>query len=266
MKNIIEKLLDCIENSEDVALVTITKMDGSGPRHSGSMMLVSADGKLLSGTIGGGGIEKRAINDATKAIKKRESISLQYNLTPEGKNSVGMICGGSSEVFIKVFSSSDRLIVVGGGHIGYELTYLASYLGYSTTVIDHRPEFSTPERFPHADKCICGNVKEELEKIEIRPSDSIVIITHGHKFDYDAISTVINSDARYMGMIGSRTKVKATVDKLAENGFKKATIKKIHAPIGLDIGGESPKEISIAILAEIQAVKYGRKAGFISRG
>lgn len=266
-EKIINSLLEYSKKNENVALVTITKTQGSGPRNNGSMMIVSEEGELLEGTIGGGAIELKALSDAKDAIAKRESKSVYYELTQsKSEHALGMICGGTVEAFIKVFSKNDRLIAVGVGHIGYELTKFASEFDYTVIAIDDREDYANKERLPHVDVCIVGNVAEELKKLNITNKDSIVIVTHGHENDLVAVRAVVESDARYIGMIGSRNKVSTTFNNLKKDGVDEKKISKIYAPIGLNIGGDSPAEIALAIMAEIQAVRYKRNAGFISRG
>ncbi|MBI9012098.1 MAG: XdhC family protein [Clostridiales bacterium] len=261
---LIKHLHEMIEKREEVALVTVTNKAGSGPRGNGSMMLVDATGDLLYGTVGGGGIEERAKKDAVICLRENISKSFHYELTlEETESSLHMACGGVVDVFVKVFKNVDQLIIAGGGHIGLELSKFAKTLGYRVVVIDHREDFANDIRFSHVDSVLCGDMVEHLENTKIDHHTSVVIITHGHLFDLEALRAVVDSDARYIGMIGSKTKIKHCFDELEKEGVSKEMLSKVYAPIGIDIGGETPVEIALAILAEIQAVKYNKSGSFM---
>ncbi len=261
---LISKLNHYLENHKEVALVTVTTKAGSGPRDSGSMMIVNRHGELLNGTIGGGGIEERAKKDAAKCIKNNLSKSFHYELTLKNtKDSLHMACGGIMDVFVKVFKNSDSLIIFGAGHIGLELCSFGEALGYQVTIIDERQEYANADRFPHADRVLTGEFKEIVEGVHIDDTTSIVIVTHGHEHDLDAMRSVVNKGARYVGVIGSCSKLKHCFGELLKEGITQDKIDNIHGPIGLDIGGDTPAEIALSIMAEIQAVKFGKKLPFL---
>ncbi len=258
-KKVIETLNKAVADGKSVALVTITNKAGSGPRGSGSSMVVDTDGNLLAGTIGGGAIEQRAKKDAKDCLRKRESAAFSYELSMENKpEALGMACGGAAEVFINVYVDNKKLLIFGGGHIGLSLSEMAKMVGYHVTIVDHRQEFVTKDRFPWADKLLNGAPKDIVDELDITGQTAIVIVTHGHVFDADALREVIDSPAFYIGTIGSNSKLKYCFDKLLEEGVAKEKLQNVFAPIGIDIGGESPEEISLAILAEIQAHAYGK--------
>lgn len=257
--NLIKKLAEAVDKNKEVALVTVTDDEGSSPRGKGSMMLVDKDGNLIEGTIGGGAVEEKAKADAVACIKKGVSKSIHYVLNQDkGEDSLPMACGGNIDIFIKVFQSNKKLIIVGAGHIGFKLSKLADILGYKVTIIDEREAFVTSERFPEAQELMMGDIRESLEKCSIDERTSIVIVSHGHKYDQVALEAVIESESKYIGMIGSSKKVRTSFEILVDKGFSKEQMKKIHAPIGLNIGGEKPEEIALSIMAEIQAVGYGK--------
>jgi xanthine dehydrogenase accessory factor len=256
---IMEKLSRCMEKGQDVALVTVTNAQGSSPRGVGSMMLVDAGGRLLEGTVGGGAVEEKAKQDGAECIKRGISKTIRYELNlSNDKNSLNMACGGTVDVFFKVFKGRDELVIIGAGHIGDKLSKVAHILGYHITVIDDREGCANEERFPEADILKVGDIGEILENHPVSEKTNIVIITHGHKHDQIALEKVINTSARYIGMIGSRNKIALCFKNMTEKGFDTQVLSKVHAPIGLDIGGETPEEIAVAIIAEIQAVRYNK--------
>ena len=259
---IMEELSNYINQDQDVVLVTVTNVQGSSPRGVGSMMIVDADGSLIEGTIGGGAVEEKAKKDGAECIKRGISKTVHYELnSSNNENALHMACGGSVDVFFKVFKNQDELVIVGAGHIGYKLSKIAQILGYRIIIIDERMEFANKERFPEADILKVGDIEEILENYPVCNRTNIVIITHGHKYDQIALEKVINSSARYIGMIGSKTKLSLVFKSMTEKGIAQDLLSKVHAPIGLDIGGETPEEIAVAIIAEIQAVKYNKLGG-----
>ncbi len=259
---VINKLDELIKLNRSSALLTIVESSGSSPRGSGSMMLVDNEGKLLAGTIGGGAVEEQGKKDAIKCILKNKSESFTYDLGTSNKT-LGMICGGEVKVFIKPFLSSDKIIIVGAGHIGLRLSQLLEIFNYHVTIVDYRDEYANIKRFPSVDEVIAGDIECVLDKLEYDNNTSIVIATNGHKYDYESLKTVITKKNRYIGMIGSKAKIKITLDKLEQDGINRLDIEKVHSPIGLNTGGETPEEIALSILAEIQAVKYKRDGDFL---
>lgn len=261
---LMKQLVACIEKREEVALVTVTSKFGSGPRDMGSMMIVDSRGNLVGGTIGGGGVEEKAKNDAVRCISENQSMAFHYELTmKDSEYSLKMVCGGTLDVFIKVFKNEKQLMIFGGGHIGLVLCDFAKALGYQVSVYDQRQEYSSKERFPNADSVYTGDLDQALEQMKPSALTSIVIITHGHNHDLDVLKRVVGTDAGYIGMIGSSTKIRHCFNDLLEQGVSKDLLRRVHAPIGLDIGGETPAEIALAILAEMQALQFGKSGPYM---
>lgn len=262
---VIKRLLTAIEKREAVALVTVTNKVGSGPRDKGSMMLINQNGELLAGTIGGGGVEEKAKKDAVLCLENQTSSAFSYELTlKKTEKSLGMACGGAVDVFIKVFSAGKSLVIFGAGHIGMVLSSMAKLLEYHVTVIDERSDYATRERFETADIVESGNIREILSNLELSANTSVVIVTHGHTHDLEVLRAVLKHDVAYIGMIGSKTKVGYCFKTLLEEGVDEARLSQVHAPIGLDIGGDTPSEIALSIMAEIQAVQFGKQGPYVN--
>ncbi|GAA0766567.1 XdhC/CoxI family protein [Clostridium subterminale] len=249
---LLEEVNDQIKNGNFVALSIITKACGSSPRGEGTMMGVLRDGTII-GTIGGGKIEDEIIKSSIEAIKTQKSGRYEYNLNESNKK-LNMVCGGKIEVYIKVLMPKRKLIIVGGGHIALPLHFIANILGYDIVVFEDREEYCNEERFKLADELLLGDIKENLKKYPINNQCSIVIITRGHSHDYEALKTVIDTEANYIGMIGSKVKVKKTISKLLDEGLSKGLLNKVYAPIGIELGGERPEDIALAIMAEISLI------------
>lgn len=251
---ILETVSQGIKDNRRSAMLIITSSSDSTPRKSGSIMTVFEDGTTY-GTIGGGNLEHLAIDKAKECIISGEDKVITFDLCNEGN--AGMQCGGSVNLFIKVFRPVSKLIIAGGGHIALALGKLADILGFYLVVLDDRQEFCNKERFPNADELIVGNIAEEIKKYPINRNCYVVIVTHGHKNDQDTLSEVINKNAAYIGMIGSSKKNKYIFDNLSNEGISSSMIDKVYAPIGIDIGGETPEYIAFSIMCEILAVKNG---------
>lgn len=259
-RKVLVKLNEYLEKNETVAIVTIVEAENSTPRGVGSMMLVDGKGDILEGTIGGGVLEQKSKKDAVDCIKKRKSSLIDYNLNIDSKtgNILPMVCGGKVSIFIKVYSSREKLIIAGAGHVAEKIVKMANILGYSITVLDSREERLNEELFPNVESLILGNIEENLKNIGIDDNTFIIIATHGHKYDQNVLEAVLKSNAKYIGMIGSKNKVKTTFNNLLEKGCTKEELLKVFTPIGLDLGGETPEEIALSIMSEIQAVKHGK--------
>jgi xanthine dehydrogenase accessory factor len=168
------------------------------------------------------------------------------------------------EVFeLEIDLKGESIIIAGSGNVAWNVYRFASILGYDITVIDNREETLTRERFPEA-KRLLGDIVALLKGCEITPTTSIVVLTHNHEFDEPALQAVIESPARYIGIMGNKRKVTAYLANLKELGVEDEYITKIHLPIGLDLGGELSADIALAAVAEIQAVRFGRSGGFVS--
>jgi xanthine dehydrogenase accessory factor len=207
MLEVLKQALERINKGETIALITIVKTKGSTPAAVGAKMLINKDG-LVAGTIGRGIIEAKVIEKAKEAIKSGKSQSLSYHLTKEeSARDEGAICGGDMKVFIDILQPREEILIFGAGHIAIYLSKLAKIVGFRVTVIDERKEFANQERFPEVDQIITKKVSEALNNIKITSSYYIVIVTKGHLQDEEVLNLVIQSNAAYIGMIGSHKKM-----------------------------------------------------------
>ncbi|MDO4600798.1 MAG: XdhC family protein [Eubacteriales bacterium] len=158
-------------------------------------------------------------------------------------------------IFVEILEKNPHLVILGGGHVSCPVAHIAKMLGFHVTVMDDREEFLTKERFPDADECILGSFDEFGEKIPVYENAYYVVVTRGHQGDTLCARQILRRPYTYFGMIGSRTKVKLTREMLLSEGFEEKQLASIHAPIGLPIGGETPEEIAVSIMAEIVQIK-----------
>jgi len=256
-QEVFSALAEALDRGEEVALVTIVSSTGSTPQRVGAKMLVYADGRTV-GTIGGGCYENDAFWKAREAIKARKPLTVRFELTDDIAEESGLICGGQMEVFIEPVEPSPDVYIFGAGHVGYFLGRMAHDTGFRVHVIDDREKFASTERFGEGVDVIVDDIPTWLQQHELPPTAYAVVVTRGHKHDIDALRALTRSPLRYVGLIGSRAKVKRIFDALRDEGTRPEALRTVHAPIGLDIGAITPQEIAVSILAELIAVKHGK--------
>ena len=250
-------LNEALRRGEEVALVTIVASVGSTPQRVGAKMLVYADGRTV-GTIGGGCYENEAFWKAREAIRSRKPETLKFELNDDFAQESGLVCGGQMEVFVEPVEPSPELYVFGAGHVGYFVAKLAHEVAFRVHVVDDREKFASEERFGKDIDVIVDHIPTWLDTHQLPPTAYAVIVTRGHTHDLDALRALAKQQLRYLGLIGSKAKVKRIFDALLEDGTPVDSLKAVHAPIGLDIGAITPQEIAVSILAELIAVKHGK--------
>lgn len=244
---ILEEIERRLEKGEESALITLTESVGSTPRKVGSIMAVFENDIL--GTIGGGTVEYEVIKEARELIKTGESKSFSYGMGPNDK--LKLACGGSVKGFIKVFKTSNKLIVIGAGHISRELTYMAKHLDFDITILDDRKDYGEVNDI----NVITGDIAEHIKDLNVDENSYIVIASRGHKLDLEALREFIKMNVKYIGMVGSKGKVIQVTNKLLEEGIPEENFEKLYSPIGLNFSNGTPEEIAIEILSEILLVK-----------
>jgi xanthine dehydrogenase accessory factor len=252
-------LSDALQQGEEVALVTIVGSTGSTPQRVGAKMLVFADGRTV-GTIGGGCYENDAFWKAREAIANRRPLSVKFELNDDFAQETGLVCGGQMEVFIEPVEPSPAVYVFGAGHVGYFVAKMAHEVGFRVHVIDDREKFANAERFGDGIDVMVEQIPTWIENHRLPPTAYAVIVTRGHTHDLDALRALTANPLRYLGLIGSKAKVKRIYDALLEEGVQPDSLREVHAPVGLDIGAITPQEIAVSILAELIAVRHGKIA------
>jgi xanthine dehydrogenase accessory factor len=256
---ILTALQEALAGGESVALVTIVSARGSTPQRVGARMLVYADGRTI-GTIGGGCYESDALGRAREVLRTRSHALVRYDLNDDVAEETGLICGGQMDVFIEAIEPPPALYIVGAGHVGQQLGRLAPTVGFRVHVIDDRERFANRDRFPVAESVHVADIGDWLARADLPPSGCVVIVTRGHRHDFDALKAVAGRHLRYVGVIGSRAKVARLVDLLLADGAPVEWLRTLRAPIGLDIGAVTPEEIAVSVLAELIAVHRGKAA------
>ena len=253
MKSIFQALAEIEQNHESAALCTVTSSEGSTPRHVGSKMLVYPDGHFI-GTVGGGDLEHRVLDEAWMAITDGQPRKLHYNMADPSRGDVG-VCGGQVEVFVEPILPAPLLVVIGAGHVGKAVVHLAKWLGFRVAVCDDRAEFCTPEATPEADAYFPVTMDRLPEHIKIDKRTILILTTRGSSVDAAGIAPLLDSAAAYIGVIGSRRRWATTAKALKEKGVAEEKIAKVHSPMGLELQAETPEEIAVSILAEVMMVR-----------
>src|SRR6266702_6918913 len=246
MAKLYEELKDLLGQEKGAALATVVR----GPEHIGAKILV-LPGNLTDGTLGNSQLNALVIPDAEHAIWHGEAKTNTYTVESETGPQ-------PFDVFIEGFPPPPELVIVGAGHIAIPLTTFAKTLNYRVVVIDARAAFATRERFPHADELIVASPDEVLEQMDLYPSTSVAVLTHDPKFDEPTLKLVLARKVGYIGAIGSRKTKEERDERLKKQGLTDEQIRRIHGPIGLNIGAASPEEMALAIMAEIVATRHSK--------
>ncbi|MEW5961244.1 MAG: XdhC/CoxI family protein [Chloroflexota bacterium] len=246
---LLDALLASIEAREPVALVTVVKATGDYAPALGRRVLVWPAREPL-GELGVGDLTPHLLAEVRQCLSTRRPRLLAY------QQPAGMV-----EVFVEIQRRPPTLIIVGAGHVAAPLAQLGKLIDFEVVVLDDRPRYANPERFPQVDRVLVGPLRATLHTWPIDLDTYIVLVTRGHSHDVECLLEVLDSPARYIGMIGSKRRVKGVFDLLEkEQGFTPARFERVYAPIGLDIGAENPAEIAVAIIAEIIDVYRGGRA------
>lgn len=253
---VFEALLQMHESGEPAALATIVTVSGSVPRHTGSKMVVRADGSIV-GTVGGGALEQLVIKEALAAITDGQARMRGYSLNNLEDGDPG-VCGGTVQVFIEPVGLVWTLLVIGGGHVGRSLAELGKWAGYRVVLSDDRSEFCNPQYAPGLDGYVVCPPGEIATQVSIGARTCVAAVTRGLLVDLDLVPALLTTDAPYIGLIGSRRRWALTVKALQEDrGLTATQLARVRAPIGLEIQAETPQEIAISILAEITMIRRG---------
>jgi xanthine dehydrogenase accessory factor len=255
MTSLSEELVHISEQGTAAVLATVIEVDGVAGVEPGAKCLVR-DGKVAGGTVGDARVIQAIVEESGARLSAEKSQLVSLNIPG---------ASGKLEVFFEVMPTPLKLIVVGAGHIAVPLVKIAKVVDFHVTVIDDRLLYANRERFPDADEVLVGDMAQMLKEMTITPSCYIVLITRGHAYDEPCLRVVLPSQAKYIGMIGSRRRIKACFQRFRdEDKISEELIEKVYAPIGLDIATETPAEIALSILGEVIKVRRGGKAVSLS--
>jgi xanthine dehydrogenase accessory factor len=236
-----------------IATATIVAVPEGASIEVGAKCIIHPDGQI-EGDFPDGPLREAIVSDAVRAQRREESVRRNYDAAlAEGDP------GAIIDVFIEVYAPSPHLILFGGDHIAIPLTHYAKELGFRITIVDARSRFANRERFPEADEIIVAWPDKAFAQLHVDPSTYIAILSHDPKLDEPATRGALETTARYIGAIGARKTHTERRARLSREGFSDEQVNRIHGPIGLDLGGKTPAEIALSIIAEIVATRYDRQ-------
>lgn len=250
-----EALMEVRRLGKTAVLATIIRDQGSVPRHAGSKMLVYPDGSLI-GTVGGGEMESRVITAAPALLKKGMPDILHYELSDPSRGDPG-VCGGQVDIFMEPILPDPTVLVIGCGHVGEALVDLAHWLGFRVIACDDRADLCNPEKTPFADEYLVVPPGLIASRATIHARTYIAAVTRGVPLDMQIMPALLDTPARYIGVIGSRRRWATAVKQLKDKGYDPKRLKSIRAPIGLELNAETPREIAVSIMAEIISLERG---------
>lgn len=252
-REVYEAIRKCDEAGEPAVLATVVRVRGSAPGSIGSKMLVTGSGRMI-GTVGGGCVDGQVFAEARKVFEDELPRTITVDLTGvDAPDEHQLICGGKVDVFLEPLVSP-HLYICGSGHIALALAPIARKLEFKVTVIDDRAQFNNAARFPDAER-IVAPFSETLAKLRAKAPAYVCVVTRGHAQDQECLEWALAQDARYVGLVGSKVKIKKIVERAVAKGFPQDRLDRVRAPIGLDVGAVTVDEIAVAIAAELVAVR-----------
>jgi xanthine dehydrogenase accessory factor len=243
-----------------LAIVSLMARDGQIDEQT-ARLLIAGDGTLIGGSLGDSVLDAAAARHAVALLaddRKEIVVAEADELTASSSGEIDLRAFGHARLLFEISRPPLELIVCGGGHVGQAVAQAGRFLDFKVTVIDDRADFASREKFPDERiRLIADDFVAALRSLRITPATHIVIVTRGHRHDEICLQEVIDSPARYVGMIGSRRRTTTIRERLKREGIAPELLRQVHAPIGLDIGALTPEEIALAILAEIVLVRRG---------
>jgi xanthine dehydrogenase accessory factor len=245
------------------ALATIVQVRGSIPSYESAKLLVREDGSMM-GTVGGGCVEAEVWNAAREVIDTEKPKNLSFSLGQDAAYDEGLICGGQLNIFVEPVIPQPQAFIFGGGHVSKSISRVAAIAGFSTIIVDNREAFANPERFPEAEATYAEEYEDVFPKLPVTASSYLIIVTRGHRDDMRVLRWAVTTQARYIAMIGSKRKTISVIHELEHEGFPRDAFERVFAPMGLEIGAQSPEEIAISVVAEMIAVRRSPNADWRS--
>jgi xanthine dehydrogenase accessory factor len=225
-------------------LATLVSMDGNFPKGEGSKILMKTSGEKVGSLLGGVELEKKILSEGEVILREKKPKVLVFSHKDR-----------RMKILLEPVFSEPTVYIFGGGHVSEQLAPLAKKVHFKVVVIDDREMFANRERFPEVDEVIVSEFEKCFDQLNIDDSSYIVIVTRGHLYDGFVLEQAVKSKARYIGMIGSKKKIRTLYDNLMGKGMTKEILDRVHAPIGIDINSETPEEIAVSIVAELIKVR-----------
>lgn len=200
-------------------------------------------------------MEAEIAREALAAMRSEKPKLLSFDLTDDDIEEAGLVCGGTMEVYVEPILPDPTLVILGAGHIGQCVAEIVRRLGFKILVADDRIKYASSGRFPSAEAIYVDSWEEIFKKLPVNDSSYILIATRGHRYDLACLRFAVQTPAKYIGLLGSRRKIELLFEALRNEGIDPATFERVYAPIGIEIGSETPEEIAVSIAAELVAVR-----------
>jgi xanthine dehydrogenase accessory factor len=255
---LIRLITEAVDAGETVCVATVVQTSRSVPRRAGSKMLVYSDGRSI-GTIGGGEMESRVVQEALAAIADRTTRLCTYQLVNPSTGDPG-VCGGEATISLEPFMPTPTVYVVGCGHVGKAVVELAHWMGFRVIATDDRPGLATPDELPLADATVSGHITDSVREQPITAETHVVVVTRNMAIDLDLLPHLLATPARTIGVMGSQRRWTETRTALLAAGVQADSLERITAPIGIELHAETPEEIAVSILAEIVSLRRSSHA------
>src|SRR4029077_19079966 len=252
--DIYEEVVRLRRLGQKCALATIVQVNGSIPSYESAKLLVREDGSM-AGTIGGGCVEAEVWNAAREVMQQERARHMNFSLGQDAAYDNGLICGGQLSVFVEPVVPQPRGFIFGAGHISKSISKVATLAGFASVIVDNRETFANRERFPEADEIFAEEYEDVFPKLAVRDTSYVIIVTRGHRDDMRVLRWAVETNAKYIAMIGSKRKVIGVVKELEKEGIQRAVFERIFAPMGFEIGAITPEEIAVSVVAEMIAVR-----------
>ena len=250
MREVTEALLDLLRSGRAGALATVVRVSGSTPQTAGARLLLLPDGSTR-GTVGGGAIEHAVIEALRELGERPVALLRSWDL---GRD-LGMCCGGRMELFLEPIGATPRLWLFGAGHVAQPTARLARSVGFELVIVDEREDWNTAERFPECRRELSDAVSVLRGEL-LGARDWLLIATHDHRLDEEALRAALQQTPHYVGLVGSRRKVYRLLQRIsARDGA--LDLRRVYAPVGLNLGAVSPEEIAVSIVSEMVALRRG---------
>lgn len=262
-----EAVVSLMDEGREGALVTVLAAPPASACAPGTRLIVAGDG-ATRGTLGDPTLESRLLECVRSACSQRRSVVVALPLESSRAPLVPAPRTAPEDalvLFVDVLERPPVLVIAGAGHCALPLSRMARMLGFRIIILDDRPECATQERFPDADRILVGELEEQAAQLPLDRNTHVVLVTRGHRLDEAILRRIVRAPLGYIGMIGSRRRVRVVLDGMTRDGFEPELLERLHSPIGLDIGAQTPEEIAISILGEIVMVRHGRAGGPLSR-
>jgi xanthine dehydrogenase accessory factor len=253
-RDLYEEIVELRSKGLRAALATIIVSKGATPRKDSAKMLIYADGRQ-SGTLGGGFTEAEVCREALVALKTGRPKLLSFDLTGVDHEESALVCGGFMQVYVEPVLPAPTLFIFGAGFVSRAVAEAVKPVGFTIAVVDDRMEFANAGKFPGADSFYVDRWEEVFKKLPVNDTSYLFIATRGHSLDLLCLRFALQSPARYIGMLGSRSKDRSLFEQLEKEGMDPAQFQRVCVPVGIDIGAETAEEIAASMAAELIAVR-----------